>query len=398
MSSSSRRRRLLVASPLILVLALAAAWSGFWFYAVSHAEGILAEWRARELRAGRSYACGRQTIGGFPFRFELACNEASADFTTNEPKVAFKAARFQVAAQVYDPNLLIAEIDAPLTIAITGEAPVAANWTVLQISVRGRPPTPERVSMVVDGATIRRDAGETREALLRAKRIELHGRVASGSVTNRPVLDIAATLNEFTAPTLHPMLHQPIEASGTGVLRGLADLRPMPIPARLRQLQRAGGRLEIKQARVRQGDLTAVAAGSFGLTAGGLLEGELSVTVAGIERVLPMLGIDKLISQGGRRDRDGRAVADRETGRAGRAQGVGAAAAFRRRCGVSRSAADRRGCAFVLTVGLALASYALSLMTTSSSGATSATCCSSVQTKSVMPVSSRHSSAVAAIL
>jgi hypothetical protein len=297
-SSSRRRRRLLVASPLIFVLILAAAWSGFWFYAVGHAEGMLAAWRARESQAGRSYACGQQTMGGFPFRFELACRDASADFVSNDPKVAFKAPRFQVAAQIYDPNLLIAEIDAPLTIAIAGEPPVAANWTLLQISMRGRPPAPERVSMVVDGAAVDR-AGDARQELLRAKHIELHGRIASGDATDKPVLDLAASVNDFTAPTLHPMTRKPLQASATGTLRGLDDLRPMPIPARLKQLQAAGGRLEIAQARVQQGDLIAVAAGSLGLTPRGRLDGQLNVTVTGIEQVLPALGIDKLVSQGG---------------------------------------------------------------------------------------------------
>jgi len=294
-SASTQRRRWLVALPLIIVLVLAAAWSGFWLYAVTQAEGMLAGWREREAQAGRNYACARQSIGGFPFRFELACNEASAEFASNEPKVAFTAASLHAVAQVYDPSLLIAEIGAPLTIAISGEAPARANWTLLQISLRGRPPAPERVSMVVDGAAVDRSAGDGGEAILRAKRIELHGRVASGTVLNRPVLDLSVVLTGLAAPTLHPMTRKPLDVTATGVLRGLDDLRPLPIPARLKQLQAAGGRLEIKQARVQQGDVTAVAAGSLGLSANGGLDGELNVTVAGLDRVLPLLGIDQLV-------------------------------------------------------------------------------------------------------
>lgn len=293
-ASPMQRRRLMVVVPLILVLVLAAAWSGFWLYSVTRAEGMLAEWRQREAQAGRSYACGRQSIGGFPFRFELSCNEASAEFASNEPKVAFKAANLHLAGQVYDPTLLIAELGSPLTIAISGEAPVRVNWQLLQISMRGRPPAPERVSMVVDNAGIDRPAGATGETLLRAKRIELHGRVAAGTVLNRPVLDLAVTLIDFAAPTLHPMMRKPLDVTATGVLRGLDNLQPLPIPARLKQLQAAGGRFEIKQARVQQGDVTAVAAGSLGLTSSGRLDGELTVTVAGIERVLPQLGIEPL--------------------------------------------------------------------------------------------------------
>jgi hypothetical protein len=289
------RRRWWVALPLIVVLLLAAAWSGFWFHAAGRTEGMLAAWRAREAQAGRTYGCGRQAVGGFPFRFELSCVNASADFASNDPKVAFTAANFHLAAQVYDPTQLIAEIQSPLTITIAGEPPLLANWTLLQISLRGRPPAPEQVAMALDGATIGRSAGTRGETVLRAERIELHARVVSGTVSERPVLDLAATLTGFAAPTLHPMMQKPLDVSAVGVLRGLDNLRPMPIPARLRQLQAAGGRLEITQARMQQGDATAVAAGSLGLTADGRLDGEVNLTVAGLDRVLPMLGIDELV-------------------------------------------------------------------------------------------------------
>jgi hypothetical protein len=146
--------------------------------------------------------------------------------------------------------------------------------------------------MVADEAAITPLAGAGGEGMLRARRIELHGRVAAGTVLDRPVLDLAATLAGFAAPALHPMARKPFDLTATGVLRGLDNLRPLPIPARLRQLQTAGGRLEIKHARLQQGNLTAVAVGSLGLTPGGRLDGELTVTVTGIEHVLPQLGID----------------------------------------------------------------------------------------------------------
>jgi len=294
MSASPRSRRWQVALPLIVVLALAAAWSGFWFYAVSQAEAMLTGWRAREAQAGRSYACGRQSIGGFPFRFEITCSDASAKFSSNEPSVAFAAANVHLAYQIYDPSLLIAEIAAPLTIAVTGETPVQARWKLLQISLRGRPPVPERISMVADDAAVDQP-GATGTAILQAKRIEVHARVASGSVTERPVLDLAVTLTGFAAPTVHPLMRAPVNFTAIGMLRGLDDLRPKPLPARLRQLQAAGGRLQVKQARVQQGDVTAVAAGSLGLTSDGRLDGELDMTVAGLDRVLPLLGIDQLM-------------------------------------------------------------------------------------------------------
>ena len=59
--------------PLILVVALAIVWTGLWFYAAAAAEETLDGWRAREAKSGRVYSCATQTIGGYPFRFEVRC-------------------------------------------------------------------------------------------------------------------------------------------------------------------------------------------------------------------------------------------------------------------------------------------------------------------------------------
>ena len=83
---------------------------------------------------------------------------------------------------------------------------------------------------------------------------------------------------------------------------GLTDFSPKPWPVRFRELQAAGGHVEIVQSRVQQGDLVAVAAGTLGLSANGRLDGELQMTVAGIEKVIPALGIDNALDASMARD------------------------------------------------------------------------------------------------
>jgi hypothetical protein len=82
------------------------------------------------------------------------------------------------------------------------------------------------------------------------------------------------------------------------LLSGLKDFSPKPWPQRFREIQAAGGHVEIVQSRIQQGDLIAVAAGTLGLNAQGHLDGELQMTVAGIEKVIPALGIDKMLDEG----------------------------------------------------------------------------------------------------
>ena len=48
---------------------------------------LLSYFRAgsREAKAGRIYACTRQTVGGFPFRIEVRCTEPSVELRGAEP-------------------------------------------------------------------------------------------------------------------------------------------------------------------------------------------------------------------------------------------------------------------------------------------------------------------------
>ena len=294
-SPAPRRRTWLVALPLTVVIVLAAGWSGFWFYAAAQAETTLAAWQEREAKAGRNYACGQQAVGGYPFRFEVRCDAPKIDLASNNPPLSVQAKHVHIAGQIYDPTLLIAEIEGPVTIAVAGGPPVRATWKLAQMSLRGLPTAPQRVSLVLHDAAFDQRVGQQTIGVLRASRIELHARMLSGSVDDKPVVEIATRLVGAVAPQLHPVTTEPLDASASAVVRGLDNLRPLPLPARLRQLQAADGRLEITQSRIRQGNVTAVAAGQLGLTPSGRLDGMLRVTAVGLEGMLSKLGIDKLI-------------------------------------------------------------------------------------------------------
>src|SRR3954452_11948220 len=57
-----RGRSWLIATPLIFVLALAAAWSALWFYASAEAETRINAWQAQQAAAGRTFSCGSQSV------------------------------------------------------------------------------------------------------------------------------------------------------------------------------------------------------------------------------------------------------------------------------------------------------------------------------------------------
>jgi len=290
----------------VLLLVAAAAWSAFWFYAASQVEVRADAWRAQEAKSGRIYDCARRSVAGFPFRLEVRCDGASvslvsqtAEQAATQAPITANLGEILVVAQIYDPKLLIAEFTAPATISDRGQQPsMMVNWSKARSSVVGLPAIPERASIVFDDPSIDRINGSMQTPLVRAKHVELHGRLVEGSPLDRPVIETVLQIAQGSVQEVHPLLAQPFDADVRTMLSGLKDFSPKPWPERFREIQAAGGNVQIVQSRIAQGDLIAVAAGTLGLSASGRLDGELQMTVAGIEKVIPALGIEKLLEEG----------------------------------------------------------------------------------------------------
>ena len=156
-----RSRWPLFVMPILLLIA-AAAWSAFWFYAVSQAEVKADAWRAQEARSGRSYDCAKQSIAGFPFRLEVRCDGVRVTLTSQTAgaapaPVTINLGEILAVAQIYDPKLLIAEFKAPATISDTPSAPaMQVSWSTARASVVGLPAVPQRASIVFDDVAIDR--------------------------------------------------------------------------------------------------------------------------------------------------------------------------------------------------------------------------------------------------
>jgi hypothetical protein len=296
---AARQRRWPIVLPFAVVVVLAALWSGAWFYIAGQAEDGIATWRAREARAGRVYGCSRQTIAGFPFRIEVRCESPSAELARMAPALALKSAAALFAWQVYQPALVIAEFDGPLTLGEAGQpASLVARWRLAEASAHLSLEGAGRVSIVAEAPSLARLEAGGNADLATAQHLELHGRRDAGSTADNPAVDLAVQLTGAAAPALHPILAQPLDANATGVLHGALDPTPKPLPVLLREWQAHGGSLEITSARVQQGDVIAVGAGTLSLTARGGLSGQMQITVVELAKVLQALGIDRVVSQG----------------------------------------------------------------------------------------------------
>ncbi|MET0276905.1 MAG: DUF2125 domain-containing protein [Pseudorhodoplanes sp.] len=304
-----RRRSIGWLIPSLLLVILAAGWCAFWFYAVGQARERIAGWIEREQRSGRVYTCGDQSLGGFPFRIEFRCTMASAELPKVQPPLQLAMAKITAAVQVYQPTLLIAEIDGPVSIADLGQpAKMTANWSLAQISLRGTPRNPQRVSFASDKMTIDRAGADRPDRVFAASHAELHGRIASGSAQDNPVIDVATSLVSASAPALHPSAAPPFDLDADTRLFGLKNFAPKSWVERFREIQAGDGRIEVRNLRLKQGELLAVASGTLKLTPSGYLDGDLQVTATGVEKALAALGVDLSRMGGSRNERIGAAL------------------------------------------------------------------------------------------
>jgi hypothetical protein len=298
---SAKSRPWLIAVPTAILVLAGIIWSGFWYWATSRAEATMTAWRTREAEAGRNYGCAATNFGGYPFRIEVDCAAPSVD--DSKTALSIRAQNLAAVAQVWDPTLVIGEIAAPLTVGPLGGAPAAVvNWTLAQASLRGMPGAPERLSIVVDKPNL--SIAPSGVTVAGAEHMEMHGRFAAESTPGHPVLDLALDLKNTTAPgavpalgTFGPLASAGADLSVIAVLHGVSDLTLKPLAQQLREIQAANGRLDITSARLQQGDLIASATGAVGLTPRGTLTGDLKLTVVNMAKLIPLLGIDRMIAQ-----------------------------------------------------------------------------------------------------
>ena len=278
---------------LAIVFVAVAGWTALWKYAAARAQEASAEWRAREAAAGRVFTCGRETVGGYPFRLEVTCAQARVQLRDTVPPLDVRLPRVLTVAQVYQPNLLVAEFHGPLQLGEGGKSvDFEANWSLGQASVSGVLTTPDRVSLVFDLAKATRPGGQAGN-LFNATHLEVHGRpVRDGG---KPGLEIGIRLQQGLIPPWRATAAQPVDAVIDAIVRGVDDFSPKPLAVRLREMQAAGGGLEIKQARVAQGEILAVGSGALTFNAAGRLDGQLRVTIAGLEAFLDEIGAKQIV-------------------------------------------------------------------------------------------------------
>jgi hypothetical protein len=293
-----RRRLWPFVVPAVLVL-MTGAWAWLWSYAANIAGNAEAAWIAREAALGRVYACGNQSIGGFPFSIISSCDHAAATFKSTNPPFDVRAGNVTFSAEVFRPTMLNGTITGPVTLADPGQQPVfVANFTDARLRLLGLPPDPEAITVSVQKPRLDRVLGPGSGMIFQADAVDVVGRIIAGSAQSHPVIEATGHFAGATAPTFHPLLAEPLQGEVDFVMRGFADFSPKPWPALFREMAASSGGIEIKSVRIERPDAIIVGTGNLTVNADGKLNGAVQVAVVGIDNIVPLLGIDQLIGQG----------------------------------------------------------------------------------------------------
>ncbi|NRG16875.1 DUF2125 domain-containing protein [Rhizobiales bacterium] len=269
----------------LLVAVVIGAWTTYWAVARGAIVDVLANSRKTASASGGEFACSNQSVGGFPFRFELTCAPLQAGDAAG---ARLTLAGLRAVVLAYNPRHLIFEADAPLEVS-PGRAggslsmpALSAGWETARASVRLQEDALGRADAIFEAPKLVLTAGSAAPFSMVSQSGEIHIRRASDTASG---VDVALSLSQIRAGSeIAPLdaklvLHLPYAAS---LLAG----RPSePLAA----LLRAPGGIGITDLRLKSGETTLAGGGSLGLDDDGLLNGTLELKVAGVDKLSEVL-------------------------------------------------------------------------------------------------------------
>lgn len=216
----------------LLLIAIVVAVAGYTWGWNHVADRLVIEANARVgalNQGGRRANCENAEARGYPFRIGLFCR--SVMYVDAASGVSIRAGAMRTAAQVYQPNRIVGELDGPAIIEFPGLNAQEVTWETLQSSTRltgTRPdifslaatkiaigpdsaPSGERPAASADSAEVHmRPAGAGRDVAWRFERLSLDPRLLGDGTL--PLLSGEADIN-FPA--------DPAPALSAGQFRGL---------------------------------------------------------------------------------------------------------------------------------------------------------------------------------
>ena len=219
-------------------------YAALWAFLASRLDATAANAIARAQAEGTSIECAERDVRGFPFRLGLRCERTAVTLSDG---TRAQAGEFRSAAQVYDPGLVISELDGPLALETTAGGG-QLDWTNARASTQFGLERLNLGTVRIEDATFDGviDGSNVRAAI---------GRLLVSVRPNGPDLDAALTIDGFDAEPVGgrdaPPMDLRVDATVSGAAGAVAfqsvpieSLRGRTVTLRALDLAlRGGGRL-----------------------------------------------------------------------------------------------------------------------------------------------------------
>ncbi len=281
-AATPRRSRFWLYTPFVLLLLVAIAWSVAWFVIRNRAAEALDSWVAAEARNGRQWTCQDRQIGGYPFRIEIICGSLGLKHGV----VNASFGRVESVAQVYQPRLVITEIEGPLRLT-DGAVTVQGTWDLLQASVHVAPNGLQRLSLAANAPRVTVTGLAPQDFTTSGKHLELHVRPNPSRVQEK-AYDAAASISEARIPVLDDLVGgaEPSNLDTDLTVTQAQGFQGRPIVEELERWRKAGGKLDILRLSAAKGGRRMEAKGELRVDELHRPAGELNIAAAGLDGLL----------------------------------------------------------------------------------------------------------------
>ncbi len=261
---------------LSVVAGVVLLWTAVWFVGA----GLVRAGVASAAGGSPVLACAKLDIAGYPFRFDITCS----GLTLSDGDKRIELFALRISALVYRPNFaeLTASAPAAFSDAFTG-ASYRLDWDVLQADIRLDWLSLARASLVADGLVLEDSVLDTFE-MARIGHAEFHARGTDGALgKDRRNIRLNARVENAMAP----QLDAPLSTSATVlVTEWPADIRDWLGSALLPDWAAGDGAIEIEQADLATGALSASLSGTLQPDAAGRIDGSLDLASRGFSPLM----------------------------------------------------------------------------------------------------------------
>lgn len=270
---------------LFLLVLGSVLWSGYWFVGSSALRQGAEQWFADQAAQGMTAEKTSLSVAGFPNRFDLTVE--GVRLADPQSGIGWQAPFAQVFAMTWKPWHIIAALPPEQVVTLPDQA-ITVTADGLRASLRARPATDVPLAAVVveSGALL---AASSQGWTAGADRFVASVLAAEGAPNDYDLaLDVAglapapALMTRLTAEAGLPATITIIQ------LRAVASLTA-PIDRHAGQTRPQLAALDLGQALINWGDLTATASGSIAPDDQGLASGRIEIAVTNWQRMVPAL-------------------------------------------------------------------------------------------------------------